>query len=175
MHGKILFFATLSVRIPTEWCRIGARHLDRAAGDKRLEGDRATPVVGWRVTNGQQSCSSLMAESWWRLRWRELYITYIQNPATVMCLFPTFLYLPYALRAFHIPLTRAATRLILHLLKVLKQIGCHSNPQQFLLDARPCRSDILVDVKQVYSLIFVFDVYWLAFLLMKVTNNMETA
>jgi hypothetical protein len=68
---------------------------------------------------------------------------YVQNPATVMCLFPTSLYLHLGLRAFHIPLTRAATRLILRLLNLLKEIGCHSNPLQLLLDARPCRSDVI--------------------------------
>ena len=45
---------------------------------------------------------------------------------------------------FHIPHMRAATRHILHLLTVLKQICYRRNPQQFLLDARPGRYDVLI-------------------------------
>jgi hypothetical protein len=69
--------------------------------------------------------------------------TYTQNPATVMCMFPTLL---SGHSTFHIPLTRAATMLILRLPNVLKEIGCHSNRLQFVLDARPGRSDVFIVV-----------------------------
>jgi hypothetical protein len=63
-----------------------------------------------------------------------------------MYLFPSFLYLHLARTAFHISLTRAATRLILRLLHILKQIGCHRNPEQFRLGAKQGRLDVLLIV-----------------------------